>query len=421
MTHSYIYMQKRRVSKPLTVKAIENFKPGATRREIPDGDVRGLYLQIFPSGKASWAFRYRSSGRTRKLTIGASPEIGLKDARDLARAAHLQIASGVDPAAAKQAARTNAVALPARDMVEKVAAQFLARHVKNLAAATRREAGRIFAKEILPAFRGRRLSEIKRPDVIEWLDAIVDRPAPIAANRALSWLKGLCNFAVERGVLDVSPIAAIKPPAVETARDRVLSDDELKAVWEAADALEPVYAGFVELLILTGQRLREVSELRWAEIDLENRVWLLPRERAKNGVEHSIPLSDQVVGILKRLPRIAGSDFVFTLNGRNPIRGTDMVKRRIDRLAPPMPPWVLHDLRRTVASGMARLGVNLPVIEKLLNHVSGSFAGIVGVYQRHSFADEKRAAMAAWAQHVEQLVSGETRSVRTATVESLHA
>ena len=110
------------MSKALTVKAIENFKPGASRREVPDGDVRGLYLQIFPSGKASWAFRYRFGGRTRKLTIGASPEIGLKDARDLARAAHLQIASGEDPGAAKQAARTATKALPARDMVEKVAA-----------------------------------------------------------------------------------------------------------------------------------------------------------------------------------------------------------------------------------------------------------------------------------------------------------
>jgi integrase len=409
MTHDhYVYAKaSRRTSKPLTIKAIENFKPGASRREIPDGDVRGLYLQIFPSGKASWAFRYRFGGRTRKLTIGASPEIGLKDARDLARAAHLQIAGGEDPGAVKQAARMGAKALPARDMVEKVAAQFLARHVKNLSTTTRIEVERVVAKEILPTFRGRRLSEIKRPDVIEWLDAIVDRGAPISANRALGWFKGLCNFAVERGVLDVSPIAAIKPPAVETARDRVLSDDELKAVWLAADALEPVYAGCIKLLILTGQRRSEVTEMRWAEIDLDAKVWTLPGERAKNGVEHSIPLSDQAADILKALPR-AGSDFVLTLNGRNPIRGTPLIKRRIDKLAPPMPPWVLHDIRRTAASGMARLGINLPVIEKLLNHVSGSFAGIVAVYQRHSFADEKRAAMAAWARHVEQLVSGVT-------------
>jgi integrase len=392
------------MSKSLTVKAIENFKPGASRREVPDGEVRGLYLQIFPSGKHSWAFRYRFGGRTRKLTIGASPEIGLKAARDLARAAHLQVAGGEDPGAVKQAARTGAKALPARDTVEKVAAQFLARHVRNLGTVTRNEVGRVIAKEILPAFRGRRLSEIKRPDVIEWLDTIVDRGAPISANRALSWFKGLCNFAVERGVIDVSPIAAIKPPSPEAPRDRVLSDDELRGAWEAADALEPVYGSFIKLLILTGQRRSEVAELRWAEIDLEKRVWTLPKERAKNGIERTIPLPDQAVEILKALPR-SGSPFALTLNGRNPIRGTPRIKRRLDAIMPPdTSSWVLHDIRRTVASGMARLGINLPVIEKLLNHVSGSFAGIIRVYQKYSFADEKRDAMERWGRHIDAVV-----------------
>jgi integrase len=155
--------------------------------------------------------------------------------------------------------------------------------------------------------------------------------------------------------------------------------DELKAAWEAADALEPAYAGFLKLLILTGQRLREVSEMEWKEIDLNAKLWTLPGKRAKNGVEHTIPLSDLAAEILKALPRIDGSSFVFTINGRNPIRGTHQTKRRIDKLAPEIAPWVLHDIRRTVASGMARLGINLPVIEKLLNHV----------------------------RHVEQLVSGE--------------
>jgi integrase len=162
-------------------------------------------------------------------------------------------------------------------------------------------------------------------------------------------------------------------------------------------------------LILTGQRLREVSEMEWKKVDLGTKLWTLPGKRAKNGVEHTIPLSDQAIDILRSLPRIAGSGFVFTINGRNPIRGAHLVKRRIDGMLPAgTPHWTIHDLRRTVASGMARLGINLPVIEKLLNHVSGSFAGIVGVYQRHSFSDEKRAAMAAWARHVESVVIGET-------------
>ena len=128
---------------------------------------------------------------------------------------------------------------------------------------------------------------------------------------------------------------------------------------------------------------------------------------AKNDVEHTIPLSDLVVEILRAVPRIDGSEFVFTVTGRRPIQGHHVIKRRMDALMPPdITPWVVHDIRRTVASGMARR-LNLPVIEKILNHVSGSFGGIVGVYQRHSFADEKRAAMAAWSRHVEALVTGE--------------
>jgi integrase len=187
-----------------------------------------------------------------------------------------------------------------------------------------------------------------------------------------------------------------------------VSDDELKSVWRAADALEPVYAGFVKLLILTGARRSEVAGMTWREVDLAARLWTLPAARAKNNREHTVPLPDLAAEILRTLPRIDDSDLVLTLTGRVPLRAFRNIKRRIDTLAPPMPQWVLHDVRRSVASGMARLGINLPVIEKLLNHVSGSFAGIVGVYQRHSFADEKRAAMAAWARFVEQLVTGET-------------
>jgi len=165
----------------------------------------------------------------------------------------------------------------------------------------------------------------------------------------------------------------------------------------------------VHLLILSGQRRNEVAALAWKELDLDAKIWTLPAARAKNGIEHTIPLSDMAVDILRACPRIDSSDYVFTVSGRIPMRGFHLTKRRLDALMPAeTAPWVWHDIRRTVASGMARLGVNLPVIEKLLNHVSGSFAGIVGVYQRHSFADEKRAAMQAWANHVEVIVSGKT-------------
>jgi integrase len=149
--------------------------------------------------------------------------------------------------------------------------------------------------------------------------------------------------------------------------------------------------------------------MQWHEINLKTRLWSLPPARVKNNQAHEIPLSAPAIAVLEALPRI-GDRFVLTTNGEAPSSGYSKAKRRIDALLPAdMPGWVLHDLRRSCASGMARLGISLPVIEKCLNHVSGSFAGVVGIYQRHDFADEKRRALEAWAAFVTDLVSGHPR------------
>jgi integrase len=398
----------------LTTTEIDSFKPGPGRREIADGKQAGLYFVIQPSGARSWAYRYRSGGKTRKLTLGAYPAIGLKDARARAAAASVQVTDGGDPAAEKAAKRAALAAetTNANDLVETVAGRFIAQYVRrNLKASTISEVERILNKEILPAWRGRRLSQIGRADIHNLLDDIVEREAPITANRTLSWFRRMCSWAVERELIDTNPCLRVKAPAAETSRDRVLSDVELKAVWLAAGTLEQPYEAFVKLLILTGQRRNEVAGMRRSEIDLAAKLWTLPKERAKNGREHTLPLSDQAIEILHGLPRISGSEFALTLFGSRPITGFNLVKQRIDARVPDAAPWVFHDVRRTVASGLARLGVNLPVIEKLLNHVSGSFGGIVGVYQRHSFSDEKRAAMQAWANFVDTLVTGQADNV----------
>jgi integrase len=208
-------------------------------------------------------------------------------------------------------------------------------------------------------------------------------------------------------LIEVSPCAGIRAPAAETSRDRVLSDDELKAVWRAAEALETPYNGFIKVLILTGARRSEVAEMMWREIDFDARLWRLPAARAKNATEHQIPLSNSAIDVLRALPRIAGSDLVFTLSGRVPIRGFHIVKTRVDDLMPACPPWTLHDLRRTFASGCARLGIAVHVVEAALNHKSGSIRGIAAIYNRYSYDVEKCAAMTAWARHVQVIVSGE--------------
>jgi integrase len=265
-------------------------------------------------------------------------------------------------------------------------------------------------QNVLPRWRNRLARDIGRRDVLELLDGLIDGGTPITANRTLSAVRKFFNWCVSRDLLAASPCAGVKPPTAERSRDRVLSDRELRDVWRAADKIAGPFGVLVKLLVLTGQRRDEVAQMCWAEIDLDARLWVLPAGRSKNGKAHEVPLSEPAVAILTALPRIANSDFVLTTTGEAPSSNYSKNKRRLDALLPPdMPAWRLHDLRRCVASGMAGLGINLPVIEKVLNHSSGSFGGIVGVYQKHSFASEKRRAIDVWAALVVDLVSSRSR------------
>ena len=416
------------MARALTVLAVERAKSDPAKRlEIPDGGLPGLYLVVQTSGAKSWALRYRFGGKPRKLTLGAFPGIGLVAARDLATAAIRANAEGRDPGEAKREARQEAAV--ERDLFENVAAQFIDRYARRQ---TRKsswmEAARLlgFRPEpdatskasaplestgagIAARWKGRAVSEITRRDVIDLLDDTVDRGATTMANRELAAIRRLFNWCLERGIIDASPCAGVKAPAAERSRDRLLSDDEIRLFWKGADAIGWPFGPLFKLLLLTGQRRDEVGEMRWREIDSDGRLWVLPRERVKNDRVHEVALSDAALAILKALPRVSGRPgYVFTTNGTTAVGGYSRAKERLDRFMGEAgmtgEPWRLHDLRRTAASGMARLGINLPVIEKVLNHVSGSFGGIVGTYQRHSLADEKRHALDTWGAHVERLV-----------------
>lgn len=399
--------------KALTVRGIEALKGGPVRTEVPDGLIPGLYLVCQSSGVKSWAVRYRAGGRTRKHTLGRYPAIDLASAREIARRTLVAVASGRDPAADKAEARRLAgeLAGPARDCFDAAAALFIERYAKaNTKEQTWRESERLLATHVLPLWRARRVQEIAKRDVVELMDAIVDRGAPVSANRTLAVVRRMFGWLVERGVIVTNPCADVKAPTAEKSRDRVLSDDELRAILRACDRLNEPFGALIKLLALTAQRRDEVGQMTWREVDLNARLWTIPKERAKNGIAHDVPLSEPAVRVLAGVQRIASNrGLVFTTTGMTPVSGFSKIKKRLDAAVPDAPPWVLHDLRRTAASGMARLGANLPVIEKVLNHTSGSFGGVTGIYQRHHFADEKRAALEAWAEHVASL-SGSGRS-----------
>jgi len=393
----------------LTVRSVEAAKPGPVRQEIPDNFLPGLYLIVQPSGAKGWAVRYRHQGASRKHTLGSYPAIDLKAARALASKALCAVAEGRDPGREKILARAAKA-----DSVDRIVEEFLERHVRRSnRPRTVEGTERLLRRHVLPRWRGRMVHEITRRDVLDVLDRIVDGGAPIAANRVFAAVRKFFNWCVARDIIAASPCAGVKPPTVERARDRVLSDDELKLVWQAADKVGYPFGPLVQLLTLTGQRRDEVARLRWEEIDFDKRLWTLPRERTKADRPHEVPLSDGVLDVLQAVPRVAGSPFVLaTNNGASPVSGYSSGKHRLDALLPAdMLPWRLHDLRRTCASGLARLGINLPVIEKVLNHISGSFAGIVGVYQRHNFADEKRQALEAWGRHLDMLITGKPAKV----------
>jgi integrase len=393
------------MAKALTARTIETVKPGKARKEIPDARMPGLYLVLQPSGTRSWAVRYRSGGRPRKHTLGSYPAIDLKTARDLASKALRAAAEGRDPG--REKANDRAAGL---DTVEAITGQFIKRHCSSKnrpSTATGTE--RLLRQYVLPRWGARLARDITRRDVIDLLDDIVDAGKPIAANRVLAAARKMFNWCVERDILQATPFAGVKPPTDEQSRDRVLEDSELRAVWMAADQVGGPFGALVKLLVLTGQRRDEVARMQWSEINLETRLWLLPPERVKNNLAHEIPLSAPAIAVLEALPRI-GDRFVLTTSGEAPSSNYAKNKRRLDALLPSdMLPWRLHDVRRSVASSMARLGVSLPVVEKCLNHISGTFSGIVSVYQKHTFSDEKRAAFDTWGSFVADLVSDRPR------------
>lgn len=411
----------------LTNLFIEKLKLPPRRREIPDGKAQGLYLVVQPSGAKSWALRYRFNGLPKKLTFGRYPAIDLATARRRAAEALGRAVAGEDPAAAKQAQRRAAKAEREAegDLVERVVEQFVERHCKPN---TRdwRFTEQMLGKEVVPRWRGKRLSQVSRAQVHDMLDEIVDRGAPIRANRVFAQLRKMCNWAVSRGIIERSPCGGLVAPSQETRRDRLLSDQEVRLAWRAFEEVGWPFGPIGKLLLLTGGRRDEVASMRWGELDLAAKTWTLPKERTKNKREHVVPLSEQALEVIKSLPRIEGGDgLVFTTTGQTPVSGFSRAKRAINGAileqlrggsgddkhngvveAAAVPHWTLHDLRRTAATNLQKLGVRLEVTEAVLNHASGSRGGIVGVYQKYSWDAEKRAALDAWAKRLAVIVGG---------------
>lgn len=434
----------------LTAMAVANAKPGPARREIADGTTPGLRLVIQPTGVKSWAFRYEADGGKQvKMTLGAaagSGALSLAEAREKAGEARKLRSQGVDPNEARKSERAAAAN---RVAAEKSAADAAARRDEERVAATLdryyaakardglkslHEVRRLLDKEMRAPWASRHVGEIARKDVIRLVDQIAERGAGTTANRTLANVRAFFSWCEDKGLIEANPCKGVKPPKKEVQRDRALTDDELRLLSLALNGLDWPWGQFFRLALLTGQRREEIAEMRLSELKLDgpSPTWTLPPARTKNGKEHAVPLAPAaLVAIREALaaPRRPGdSDLVLTTTGETGVSGFSRAKAALDdaMLAVAMKeatekgedpsrvslaPWRLHDLRRTAASGMAARGVSIAVVEKVLNHVSGTFAGIVSVYQVHHFADEKRHALNLWAEHVTGLIREASGSV----------
>lgn len=368
----------------LAPKTIEHLKSlGPKRLEVWDTALQGFGVRISPTGRKVWFVVTRVNDHQKRFTIGPYPAISLAEARDEARRiirdAHLGVAEE-RPAA------------PAPALGE-VIPPFIELYAKPKIRSWQT------SQRLLGAFQALHrtaLRDIKRTDVVRTLDQIIAAGTPYRANRALSALKKLMAWALDRGMIEVNPIAGLKAPATEYSRDRVLTDVELANLLKAADREGYPFGDLIKVLALTGQRRSEVSDMRWSELDFEGRMWTIPAARTKNKQSHTVPLSHAVLRILQAMPRFLGSDFVFTTTGEKPISGFGRAKKRLVATLE-VADWRIHDLRRTAASGMARLGAPPHVVEKILNHKSGIISGVAAVYNRYAYETEKREALEQWA------------------------
>jgi integrase len=396
----------------LSKRAIDALPCPADRDTIWwDEDIKGFGLKITPAGRRTFLVQYRPAGdrrNPRKYTIGEYGSVTPHQARVEAQRVLAERAAGRDPQTEKQESKRRLKT----DQVDSLVAEFISRHVAQNR--TARETTRILHHDVLPHWGTWTIHEVRKRDVIALLDKVRERGALVMANRVLAVVRKFFNWCVGRGVLERSPCANIGVPTREQARHRVLSDEELGLVVAATRALGFPFGSIVELLALTGQRRDEVSRMAWHHIDLDRHLWLIPPEHSKNGKPHTVHLSPQALSILQGVPRTG--TLVFSFDGTTQFQGFSKAKRRLDHVSR-VSDWTLHDLRRTVVSGMARLGVAPHVADKILNHQSGTISGVAAVYQRHEFMSERKEALHRWAQHVAKLIPPAARLANTLELE----
>ncbi len=391
----------------LTDVRVQSLKPKATRYEVWDPAAAGFGVRVTPKGIKSFVYLYRFEGLARRMTIGRYPQLSLSKARlKYASAKAALDDKGIDPGRGLVEGR-------AASRIAPTVIQLVDEYIEKWAMPRKRswkEDKRLLAYDVIPILGRKKAAEVTRRDIRLLLDGIIDRGAPITANRVLAVVRKMFRFAVSRDIVPNNPCEAVEAPAKEASRDRVLSEPEIQTLWQSLNSkklkmTEPVRMS-LRMILVTGQRKGEVVSARWDEMDLAAGWWTIPGEKAKNGLPHRVPLSPLALELLKQIRKLSSdSEFLFpSAHGNKTIRHDAVSKAvRRDESALNVEHFTPHDLRRTAASQMASAGISRLVISKILNHVDSS---VTAVYDRHSYDKDKRKALNAWARQLESITSG---------------
>jgi integrase len=404
--------------------SVDAAQPGGSDRLFWDKGLPGFGLKVTPKGRKVYLYRYRialpgkaANTQPITLTLGKHGVLTPEQARRQAEVLALKVARGEDPRAEARRKLMDAhdKARSEADLAFDIKAeQWLYHYEQEIERrpSSVRQAKLVVRKYLKPILKNRPLPLVGKHDIQAIID---DVPARQRATRRIvfAYASILFNWAAGRGYVERNWLHDMDKPEAPKARDRVLTDHELAAIWRAAETTPAPFGLFYKLLLLTGQRRDEVAALQWADLDRATATWTIAAARTKNGRAHIVPLAPRVI---VELDGLAGgkawptSGYVMTTTGRTYISGFSKAKTALDqRIAKTVGEhprsWRVHDLRRTLATGLQRLGVRFEVTEAVLNHISGSKAGVAGIYQRHDWKDEKRAALTAWANHVEKLLT----------------
>ena len=392
--------------KKLNYKFVDNAKTkGKSRIEYWDEKKSGLVFRVTKTGKKSFSYRYRHNGKYQRYTIGEYPGISLTEARDKVDELKVEIRKGKDPNYEKQINRIEQQIPTVAELAEK----FITQHVSRLKASTQTDYTHRINSIIVPEFGNYRLNDLQRRHLSEFLEKMVfEDEQDVNANRVRAIFSSMLSFAVNKGLTDFNVVKTVKPVGKEQSRERVYSDEEIKALWAAiSDQVEPGNS-LLKFLLLTGQRYGETSRMKWENI--KGDVWEIPAKDTKKDRLHIIPLNQLAMDILEGLRPLTGeSQWVFEsfyYPGRH-VKDIRQIVENVRELSG-VDDFRIHDLRRTAATNMAKLGTERTVLGKVLNHkgLAGDSA-VTAVYDRYQYMKEKRLALSQWERKLQAIITGE--------------